>query len=463
MKNLRSFLHSLKNKNVHLLGVSGAEGSSLFNLLISAKLTSLTVHDFVAKEALEKNFKLWHKGLTVRKRSILFRKFKQNLKKVKYNDRNSYLKDISRADIIFVPQSWRLYPQNKILFKIRKKGTPFYSLLRLYLDYSPAKIIAVTGTVGKGSVAFLISELLRRSGKTVYFTGNETWTLQLAEKILGMKKSDFLVLEVSHRQILDGFDRTPQTAIITNLYPDHLTEVSWSKYCKVKLSLIKKQTQNQISVINYDNELLKQESEKLKSKIFYFSTKHKEMNIKNVQALLPLLNKINNHYLENALAACIAVYLNGVKISSIKLLLKDLPALPARLEKKAEINNISVFDDIKSTTPWSTLAALDKLSGNTVLIMGGDTKGISYEILVNKLIKDNIKTIILKSNLSRYFGEKFPGFNFIVKQDLSEAVKTGLDLSDKNKNLLISPGAANFYSEFIKGKNSIRKIIASLK
>ena len=127
MTKLNEFLSSLKGKNIHLIGASGAEGSSLLGLLVSSQVRSLTVHDFIQNSQLEKNFKLWHKGLTVKQRNQNFQRFKIYLQSVQFHDSKTYLKGIHEADIIFVPQSWRLYPRNKQLFDLKNKGIPFYS------------------------------------------------------------------------------------------------------------------------------------------------------------------------------------------------------------------------------------------------------------------------------------------------------------------------------------------------
>src|SRR3990167_3686160 len=410
MDRLNLFLNSLKGKNIHLIGASGSEGSSLLDLLVSSKISAVTAHDFVQKEQLEKNYKLWHKGLSVHERNKLFTEFEKNLERVEFHDRDSYLEGIQKADIVFVPQSWRLYLQNKPLFDLKNKNIPFYSLMRLYLDYSKAKIIAVTGTVGKGSVAYLIYQILNRAGKSVYFTGNETWTRQLAGQLREMTASDYLVLEVSHRQVLDGFSRSPDTVVFTNLYSNHL-----------------------------------------------------ELNIKAIQNIYSMLLKTkSNHYMENILAASTVSLLQNIPIVFLTKIIDGLPALPARLEKMASVNGTNIYDDIKSTTPWSTLAALDKLTGNTVLIMGGETKGITYNALVKKLIDKKIKTIVLDSSLSRELSEKYPHLRITISSKLENAVNLGLNLAQKQDNLLISPAGSNFYSYFIKGKKSIRKIITSL-
>jgi len=59
--------------------------------------------------------------------------------------------------------------------------------------------------------------------------------------------------------------------------------------------------------------------------------------------------------------------------------------------------------------------------------------------------------------LKKYFSE----FEIRIVTDLENAFEEALKNSKKGDSILISPAAANFYSRFIKGKKSIRKIISS--
>ena len=347
MKTIKNFLNNLKHKNIHLVGVTGAEISSILNLLVSQGIKNITAHDFSERKYLEKNYKIWHKGLSVSERNRQFAVFKNNLEKILFFDAGSYLNNIEDADIIFVPQSWRLYPSNRKLFSNEVNKIPFYSLTRLYLDYSPARIVAVTGTVGKGSVASLLYNLLDNGRSKVWFAGNETWKIQLAENLISMTPEDLMILEISHRQLQDGFARSPSMVVFTNLYPNHLDELSWEKYAQIKLSLLKSLGKSSAAVINYDDLLLRKTATRLNTKVLLYSQKYKNMNIKDVQHIYNILLKTkSDHYIINILAASTAAIALGVFPSGIPDRVFNIPPLPARLERAGFISGINIIDDI---------------------------------------------------------------------------------------------------------------------
>lgn len=459
------FLKSLKDKNIHIIGITGAEGSNILRLLVKYKITDITGHDFIDKSAVEKSFKLWHKGESTEKREKSYQVFLKDLEKIKLKLGNNYLDGVNEADIIFVPQSWRLYKQlNSRLWLARNKGIPFYSLTRLYLDYSRSKVIGVTGTVGKGSTANILVQLLKFAGKSVYFAGNETWMIQIADKLPELTRNDFLVLEISHRQILDGFNRAPHLTIITNIYKNHLDEVSWKEYRDLKLSLIKKQRQNDIAVLNYDDLIQKKEAMKLRSKVLFYSENNSKVNNKDIQSLFSQIMNINNdQYKSNILAASSAAIEMGIHPDLIKENLKKLLPLPARMELLGHIHKVNFYDDIKSTTPWATLAAVKKIGSGVLLICGGRTKGLSYKKIILQIRKSVKKLVILKSELSRSLAQYKKELDFQESADLEEAMLELFTNAHQKESILISPGAGFFYSEFIKGKKSVRKIFESLK
>ena len=462
MKTIKNFLNNLKHKNIHLVGVTGAEISSILNLLVSQGIKNITAHDFSERKYLEKNYKIWHKGLSVSERNRQFAVFKNNLEKILFFDAGSYLNNIEDADIIFVPQSWRLYPSNRKLFSNEVNKIPFYSLTRLYLDYSPARIVAVTGTVGKGSVASLLYNLLDNGRSKVWFAGNETWKIQLAENLISMTPEDLMILEISHRQLQDGFARSPSMVVFTNLYPNHLDELSWEKYAQIKLSLLKSLGKSSAAVINYDDPLLRKTATRLNTKVLLYSQKYKNMNIKDVQHIYNILLKTkSDHYIINILAASTAAIALGVFPSGIPDRVFNIPPLPARLERAGFISGINIIDDIKSTTPWSTLAAVEKIKNINSLILVGDTKKIDYTAFCKKLKEKDFRLIVLESPLSLILKKYFSEFEIRIVTDLENAFEEALKNSKKGDSILISPAAANFYSRFIKGKKSIRKIISS--
>ncbi len=463
---LQEFLQNIRDKAIHIVGVTGAEGSSILRFLLKHHIRDITAHDFLKENTIEKSYKLWHKGITVAEKNKYFQDFIVDLKQVKFNQGDSYLKDVLKADIIFVPQSWRLYEENSLLWQAAENKIPFYSLTRLYLELSEAQLIGVTGTVGKGSVANILLQILKKNlpaERKVYFSGNETWMLQLGDKLDEMKKDDILILEISHRQLLDGFNKAPHIVVFTNLYPNHLDELSWEKYKQAKFNLLLSQKSSDFAVINYDIEELKAIVPQLKSKVLFFSSKNKDMNIKSVQEIYQFfLNNKSIHYLDNILASGTVANLLGVENKRIIECLKIIKSLPARLEYIASISGIEFYDDIKSTTPWATIAAVTKLLPNVILICGGRTKGINYQDFADKL-KDKVKhLIIIKSELNQELSKVLPADLYTVADDLKSAIKHAFATAKAGDKIVVSPSAAFFYSDFIKGKKSLRKLIISL-
>lgn len=462
---MEKFLKYLKGKSIHIIGVTGAEGSNILRFLSKSQIVNITVHDFLLEGSIEKSFKLWHKGITTQERSRLFEAFLADLSKATFYSGRNYLKNITSADIIFVPQSWRLYKEKNLpLWEAKKKAIPFYSLTKLYLDYAPCKVVGVTGTVGKGSVANILFQLLRIAGKKVYFAGNETWMQQIADKLDVMEKKDILILEISHRQMQDGWSRAPDVVVFTNLHPNHLDEVSWEEYKNLKLSLLKSQSARDISILNYDSPELKRVAPKLISQVLFFSEKSRNVNTKNIQKIYgQIMSTKNDHLSINLLAASTTADLLGINCNQILSNLSKIHSLPARVEYIGKIGGIKFYDDIKSTTPWATLAAIKHLGSRLILICGGRTKGIDYGDFI-KEVKQRVKFIIfLQSQLSGLVAKYLPSNLYKIVNTLDKAINLAHQKARPKDNIAVSPAAGFFYSDFIKGKTSLRKIIQKLR
>lgn len=464
-KTIKDFLDQIRGKSIHIVGVTGAEGSSILRLLRKYNIENIVAHDFLDSGTIEKSFKLWHKGLDKKQKSINYSQFKNDLRKSTFYTSDKYLKNINSADLIFVPQSWRLYTsKNKHLFKAYKKGIPFMSITKLYLGFAPGCLVAVTGTVGKGSVANMLCHFLKAAGKKVYFAGNETWMMQLADKLDQMDKEDILVLEVSHRQLEDGFVKAPKIVVFTNLYPNHLDEVSWQKYKSLKLSLVRRQTSEDIAILNYDNSNLRKLSTQAKSKIYYYSEKDINMNIKSIQEIFDIiLSKKSRQYLINLLAASTAANIMGISSAVIRDNITNIKSLPARLELLGKIRQIWVYNDIKSTTPWATIKGIEELKSGVVLICGGRVKGIDYKKFAAQIKKKTRFIVVLKSELSNILVKLLPKNTFYIKDNLTDALRVALNKAIRNDKILVSPAASFFYSDFIKRRASLKKVFREVK
>ncbi|MBI3955059.1 hypothetical protein HY338_01335 [Candidatus Gottesmanbacteria bacterium] len=459
-----NFIEKYKNKKVHIVGVTGSEGSSILRYLLKHNFSQITAHDFIHREDLIKSFRMWHKNIDSISKTNALKIFLSDLQNIAINYRNDYLKSILTSDLIFVPQSWRLYKnENLPLWEASKKKIPFYSLTRLYLEQSYAKTIGVTGTVGKGSTANLIHQLLILSGKSSYFAGNETWRMQVTDKLDEMNGHDYLVLEISHRQLQDGLDKGPDIAVFTNIYPNHLDETTISKYFKLKEKMFITQSSSQLAILNYDFEQIRSLSKKIKSEVIYFSSKTQSLNTKNIQKYYStIVNNESAQYTDNILSAFTVLDKLGLKIGDLLPLLKKIIPLPARIELIKVFCGRYFVNDIKSTTPYATLQALSKYNKSVILICGGHTKNLSYEDFFLSISHKSKKLIILQSDIAIIAHKYLNNKDFMIVDDLEKAIKEAYKISDKGDVILTSPAGSFFYSDFIRDKMSLRKIITSL-
>ena len=148
-KRVEHFLHSLKGKRIALLGI----GTSHLPLiaLFSKYGAVVTACDKRTREQLGENAEIAEKnGATL-----------------KLGD--GYLSD-TNYDIVFRTPGMRYYMPE--LVRMRELGIVVTSEMELFFDLCPCKIYGITGSDGKTTTTTIISEMLKRHGKTVHIGGN---------------------------------------------------------------------------------------------------------------------------------------------------------------------------------------------------------------------------------------------------------------------------------------------------
>ncbi len=112
----------------------------------------------------------------------------------------------------------------------------------------------------------------------------------------------------------------------------------------------------------------------------------------DIRTALPLPGRAN---LSNLAAAIVIVRHFGISDEQIANSLPDFKPLPHRLELVAEINGVKWYNDSISTTPPSTIAALEAFDEPKILIAGGYDKNLAFEELAQKITSTNTKAVIL--------------------------------------------------------------------
>ncbi|MBI2017841.1 UDP-N-acetylmuramoyl-L-alanine--D-glutamate ligase [Candidatus Daviesbacteria bacterium] len=312
--------------------------------------------------------------------------------------------------------------------KAKENGKIISSSTQIFFDLCLGKIIGVTGTKGKSTTTSMIYEVLKSGGLDVYLVGNIG---QPALDLLdNLKKDSIVVYELSSFQLAD-LKKSPQIAVITNIYPDHLDwHGSFEDYKKAKENISRFQTKNDILISNKRGA----EAAKIIGKLFKISEE-----------------KINKA-------------------------IKNFKPLPHRLEFVAEKNGIKFYNDSLATNPHATIFGLKTLGEKVeTLIAGGLDRGVDYSILGPVIANSKIKNLILFPDTGKKIGEvvsyqpaSLRGESSAIRQfhvnNMEEAVKIAYENTSPGKICLMSPASASFnmFKDYEDRGNQFRSWVARL-
>ncbi|MFH1375329.1 MAG: UDP-N-acetylmuramoyl-L-alanine--D-glutamate ligase [Patescibacteria group bacterium] len=453
--------HLKASRSVHVVGISGSEGAAIA-LALAKQGIRFTAHDFSDQARFKRNFFANNFGIERKKREKMFKELEKFEDQIKF--KNDYLKGISKADLIFVSQNWEAYEANDKLKPIFKKNPAKFAIItQLYFQLFPGKIIAITGTNGKSTTAKLISEIMQASRQKSWFTGNDRRNVQILDCLDKWTQDDWLVIEVSNRQLKFPLSQAPEIGVITNVTNNHLDEYggSFRKYKAGKYSLIKNQDQSKIAILNQDNPATRQFSGQVKGTPLPYSTKQKLQKgvyidgdwivhrDKTSTKILPVgkICLLGEHNLSNVLAAIAAARLSGVDWPTIRKVVSRFRGIPQRLELIATKAGVNFINDTSSTSPDSAIAAISSFAtGSIHLIAGGDPKGLDFAPLAREIKRRKVRVVILKSPVELILGRELRrlGIDFVSVKNLQEAVKISAKNAQRGESVLLSPGAAWF-------------------
>ncbi|WP_158566806.1 UDP-N-acetylmuramoyl-L-alanine--D-glutamate ligase [Actinomadura craniellae] len=281
-------------------------------------------------------------------------------------------------------------------------GIPVTSVIGEFMKRCPARVIGVTGTNGKGTTATAATAILRAAGRTAFVAGNiGTPPLSLLSRI---KAEDVVVLELSSFQLMD-LTLSPQVAVVLPITPDHL---NWhhdlTEYEQAKAAIAAFQSRQDIVVYAADSPpaariaalsraqrrvpLGRPEGMDIRPNGIYLGG---EQVVDARDVTLP-----GRHNLFNIAAAVAVTYdLVHGDLDAVRTGVRAMEGLPHRLQTVAIAGGVRWVDDSLSTTPQSTLAATDAYDGPKVLILGGSSKGVSFEDLAAGLRERQVRAVLL--------------------------------------------------------------------
>lgn len=347
---------------------------------------------------------------------------------------NSYLDTLDQFDIIYRSPG---VPYTHITSRLHST-TKLSSSTKLFFELCPCTIIGVTGTKGKGTTCTLLYTILKETGKDVYLVGN------IGHPALNMlpqlTPQSIVIYELSSFQLQD-LDRSPQRAVVLDIFPDHQdAHQNYEEYVEAKLNIFKHQKNgDRVFYFNDNHEINR----------IQLSTPHERRNDIDIKTFNEFtqgdLKIPGEHNLRNAIMAYVVAQSLDINIDLIKKVIFSFTGNEHRLELVGEINDIRYYNDSASTNPQTTLAAARAFREPKILIVGGSDKGLDYSCWTRELPTLNVKMLILmgenKEKIQKTIKSTLPTYH---AANLNEAVFQARALSHSGDIVILSPGSASF-------------------
>ncbi len=360
-----------------------------------------------------------------------------------------------------------------LLYEARKRNIGIIGELELGYRNSLGNIIAITGTNGKTTCTELITTLLKNADINSDYYGNIG--IPFAEHSFDITEDKVVVLEVSSFQLATTELFCPKIGICLNISEDHLEyHKSMEHYIKCKLNIFKNQDKNDYAVLNYDDEIVRNFANIIKSDVYYFSlkTKVKGCYLQNGSVFfneeyicdVQNINIKGEHNIANCLACITACKILHLPNNIIINTLKEFTLSAHRLQLISNINGIKYFDDSKSTNISSTISACKSMIGKTVLLVGGYDKGLDYRKMFKEL-PTNIEVVICYGENRDKLILDSKGLPAVVIK--SDNIEDAIAIASKVQceNVLFSPATSSFdrFANYVERGNFFRDYVLRLQ
>ena len=337
-------------------------------------------------------------------------------------------KALAGADVLVRSPGVSIY--KPLIQEAIRAGTTVSTATGLWLaERGGHHVIGVTGTKGKSTTATVIAHLIRATGTPVELAGNIG---RPVIELLDLDADVWVVCELSSYQIAD-LTVGPEVAVLTNLSREH---TDWhggeQRYRADKLRIFELPCTRVAVKPPADGWPLLFEPEQL-----------------------PLRGA---HNARNVTAAIAAIEAAGLPLPSLPQALEGLTALPHRLQTvHTDSRGTEWIDDSISTTPESTIAALEAFADRpVVLIAGGSDRDQDHDRLGQTLASRTAVTrLILLPDTGAAIGAAAASHGYgadcmSTAGDMREATELARRRVEPGGVVLLSPAAPSFnqYANF---------------
>lgn len=382
----------------------------------------------------------------------------------------------------FIVVSPGVDPNLPWISRLKDNGCEVIGELELAYRMSNAHFVAITGTNGKTTTTTLTGEIFRRAGMKTHVVGN-IGTAVIAEAT-DASDDDWMITEASSFQLETTVAFKPHVAALLNLTPDHLNRhKTMDAYGKAKSRAFQNQTEDDFAIVNAEDEICVKLAREYSGKLVLFSSRHTDgvncfvenewIKIRNLSdeiiEVMPVeeIKLVGTHNLENVLASIAIAYFSGIDISDIRSAIEAFKGVEHRMEPVGVIDGVHYYNDSKGTNTDATITALRALSGNIILIAGGDAKGQDFSSLAREF-KDKVKALVLlgrdREDIAK--AARAIGFDKIYEEKtMKDCVFKAASLARDGDNVLLSPACASWdmYDNFEQRGNDFKSWVDAMQ
>ncbi len=330
-------------------------------------------------------------------------------------------------------------------------------------------VLAITGSNGKSTVTALAGHLCRAAGRHMVVAGNiglPVLDALAAAEDAGVRP-EVWVLELSSFQLETTASLAPDAATVLNLSEDHMDRYAgMTEYAAAKARIFGPLAsvpsplipRTQTQVLNRDDPLvMKMTRPGWRLSTFGLSTGlgagewgitergREKWLAEGTTPLMPVehLPIAGLHNAANALAALALCRAIDLPLPHLLEGLATFRGLPHRVEKVAEIDGVTWYDDSKGTNVGATVAALNGFACPVVLIAGGDGKGQDFTPL--RAAVSRARAVILIGRDAPLIEAALAGAaRCLHAGSLEEAVGLAHAQAEPGDAVLLSPACASF-------------------
>lgn len=304
-----------------------------------------------------------------------------------------------------------------------------------------AKIIGVTGTKGKTTTASLLAHILDEAGHHTILAGN--MGTPMLDSLKNITDQSIVVLELSSYQLAE-LQVSPDIAIITNLYRDHIDyHGSLESYWEAKRNVMRYMNTDGMVIFDPHTDIVLHWLAESEAKQLPIDVEEKADLSKS-----ELFGEHNNtNYL---LARKVATSL-GVDRLTCQSALNSFKPISHRLQIVRKVKGITFIDDAIASQPEAAIAGITacvrEVGPVGCVMLGGQDREYDFTNLVKLLSDLAIPSLVLFPDTGNKIKELLPETykpKLLETQDMSQAVNWASEVCPSGSICLLSTASPSY-------------------